>query len=80
MKDEPIAKTLLEFLESRCLEVEGRDSAIPDQVIQKLDDFLSGKLSNESRQEFLRVLAENPQWIGSLAEKIKSQRIQSSSM
>ena len=63
------------FLERFGDEVEGRELAEPSTEVQtKIREFARGKLRGAEQGEMIKLLNENPVWIGRLAEEIKGLR------
>ena len=56
-------------------EVEGRElQELPPEIQLKLRDLARGALSASDRDELFLLLSRNPDWVGQLAEEIKSLR------
>jgi hypothetical protein len=66
-------KILADFLEKYGDDVEGRSAAkAPDEVRRQLQDFAAGHLRPDERARISQLLKENPQWVGLLAEAVRT--------
>jgi len=65
-----------EFLERCGGEVQGRslEELPPPEVQSQIEAFARGTLEASSREALVQLLHDHPEWIGRLAEEVKSLR------
>ncbi len=75
MNEENLFRVLEHFLREFDGEVRGREAAeVPAEILERIHVLAEGRANDKERNSLVEELAENPEWIGMLAEAVKRRR------